>query len=352
MSRWKRALPLLPAALAAGLLVVPSGARATSGSSPEGVTDAGPTEGAPVLDDGAFDADAGIGAGAILAAPEPAPPAVDPGACRFRDPENGRCFPTADAADEAWLGRPAAREATVGPAPARTGAPARVVLEADLPIEEDPDDPDSEDGGALAPIDPTFPAGKAALKPSPAQMAFWKNLARSVRGLLVVRKVDSRPPVSLPEEELATLFASHFPVPVVGFPPEKLKDSFLASRGRHRRHHAIDLGAPKGTPIIAVADGTIERVGRDRRGGKVVYLRDATGKLLFYYAHLSRFAPGLAAGVEVKKGDVIGEVGSTGRVFGGPHLHFAIFCDVDGGTTPAKGLAINPYLVFTTFLPR
>ncbi|MDL1950131.1 M23 family metallopeptidase [Acidobacteria bacterium ACD] len=240
----------------------------------------------------------------------------------------------------------------MGPAPARTGAPARVVLEADLPIEEDPDDPDSEDGGALAPIDPTFPAGKAALKPSPAQMAFWKNLARSVRGLLVVRKVDSRPPVSLPEEELATLFASHFPVPVVGFPPEKLKDSFLASRGRHRRHHAIDLGAPKGTPIIAVADGTIERVGRDRRGGKVVYLRDATGKLLFYYAHLSRFAPGPAAGVEVKKGDVIGEVGSTGRVFGGPHLHFAIFCDVDGGTTPAKGLAINPYLVFTTFLPR
>lgn len=352
MSRWRRALPLLPAALAAGLFVVPSGARALPGSSPEGVTDAGPAEAATVLDDGAFEADAGIGAGAILAAPEPAPLAVDPGACRFRDPENGRCFPTADAADEAWLGRPAASTVTVGPAPARTGPPARVVLEADLPFEEDPDDPDSEDGGALAPIDPTFPAGRAAPKPSPAQMAFWKNLARSVRGLLVVRKVDSRPPVSLPEEELATLFASHFPVPVVGFPPEKLKDSFLASRGRHRRHHAIDLGAPKGTPIIAVADGTIERIGRDRRGGKVVYLRDATGKLLFYYAHLSRFADGLKAGAEVKKGDVIGEVGATGRVFGGPHLHFAIFCDVDGGTTPGKGLAINPYLVFTTFLPR
>ena len=339
----RRGLPVVAAALFAALLA------AFPAAADDGLGAAGDPQ--PVAEAGGEAADAGA---AFAAAPHATTEALamrPP--CRFRDPEDGRCYESADAADRAWLSRagsPAPLSFVVNPRPRP-----RVILEAELPLEDDPDDPDSEDGGSLAPVDPRMgePAsGATATADSPAQLAFWRNLARSVRGLLVVRKVDSRPPVSLPEAELATLFASDFPVPVLGFPPEKLKDSFLASRGRHRRHHAIDLGAPKGTPIIAVADGTIERLGRDRRGGKVVYLRDATGKLLFYYAHLSRHAEGLAVGDVVKKGDVIGEVGSTGRVFGGPHLHFAIFCDVDGGTTPAKGLAINPYLVFTTLIPR
>lgn len=339
----RRGLPVAAAALFAALLA------ASAAVADDGLGAAGDPQ--PVLASAGEPADAGA---VSAASPDPRAeaPAAKP-ACRFRDPEDGRCYESADAADRAWLSR-ASGPAPNHPAPMLRPHPT-VLSEVELPLEDDPDDSDSEDGGALAPVDPRM-AGPAsapdAAAGSPARFAFLRNLARSVRGLLVVRKVDSRPPVSLPEAELAMLFTSDFPVPVLGFPPERLKDSFLAPRGRHRRHNAIDLGAPKGTPIIAVADGTIERLGRDRRGGKVVYLRDATGKLLFYYAHLSRHAEGLAVGDRVKKGDVLGEVGSTGRVIGGPHLHFAIFCDVDGGTTPAKGLAINPYVVFTTLIPR
>ena len=144
---------------------------------------------------------------------------------------------------------------------------------------------------------------------------------------------------------IAALFATGVAVAIEAFPKEKLRDTFKASRGRHRKHHAIDLGAPRGTPILAVNDGTIERLGRDRRGGLVVYQRDATGRFVYYYAHLSRHAPGLRVGDQVKRGQRLGDVGSTGRA-SGPHLHFAIFRDVDA-PNPWKGLVVNPYLVFS-----
>ena len=178
---------------------------------------------------------------------------------------------------------------------------------------------------------------------------FWRNIARTVRGLLVVRK-DTGAPVSLPEEEIAHLFEMGFPLPIEQFPVEKMHDTFLASRGKHRRHHAMDLPAPRGTPIVAVVDGTVERLGRDRRGGIVCYQRDDSGLLVFYYAHMARHAAGLKVGDRVVKGQRLGEVGATGRATG-PHLHFAVF-RVEGESTPKKGLAVNPYVIFTTFVPR
>lgn len=264
--------------------------------------------------------------------------AVD--ACRFRDPEDGQCHPSADAADLAWL-----RRTNYVP-------PGHQTAEL-LPIEDDPDDPDEEDGGALALVDP--PGNRSAptaeeLLADPVKPSFWKSLTKRVTDF-VVRKSDSRP-VSLPEEELEELFAFGFPIPLEHFPPEKLKDSFFNSRGRHRKHHAIDLPAPRGTPLVAVVSGTIERLGRDRKGGKVVYLRDESGKYLFYYAHLASHEKGLKAGDHVEKGDLIGEVGSTGHVIGGPHLHFAIFRDDDRDTNWKRGLAVNPYLIFATLIPR
>ena len=261
--------------------------------------------------------DSSSGGGSALAQP-----------CPARDPEDGRCYPSADAADLAWL--------------ARSGKPSAIAnRRGDVP-EEDPDDPDdaedSEDGGG--PGDPRMKDS-----PGPARLAFWQNLARTVTGL-VVRKANSRP-VSVPEQELAELFAADFPLPLEAFDRAKYRDTFLAKRGKRKKHHAIDLPAARGTPVVAVSDGFIERMGRDKRGGKVVYLRDATGKYTFFYAHLARHEKGLKPGDHVVKGQRLGDVGSTGHVIGGPHLHFAIFRDEDAA---GRALVVNPYLVFSPLL--
>ncbi len=263
----------------------------------------------------AASADASIGA--FSGAPELAEP------CPARDPEDGRCYPSADAADLAWL--------------ARSGNTAAIAARRSDAPEEDPDDPDdpedSEDAGDTKP------------SMSPARLAFWQNLAKTVTGL-VVRKANSRP-VSVPENELAELFAADFPLPLEAFDRAKFRDTFLSGRGRRKRHHAIDLPAARGTPVLSVADGVIERLGRDRRGGKVVYLRDTTGKYTFFYAHLARHEKGLKSGDQVVKGQRLGEVGATGHVIGGPHLHFAIFRDEDAA---GRALVVNPYLVFSPIL--
>jgi len=263
--------------------------------------------------------DSSSGGGSALALP-----------CPARDPEDGRCYPSADAADLAWL--------------ARSGRPSAIADRRGAAPEEDPDDPDdaedSEDGGGLAPVDPGMKDSS-----SPARLAFWQNLAKTVTGL-VVRKANSRP-VSVPEQELAELFTTDFPLPLEAFDRAKYRDTFLAKRGKHKKHHAIDLPAPRGTPVVAVADGFIERLGRDKRGGKVVYLRDATGKYTFFYAHLARHEKGLKPGDHVVKGQRLGDVGSTGHVIGGPHLHFAIFRDEDAA---GRALVVNPYLVFSPLL--
>lgn len=245
-------------------------------------------------------------------------------ACPVRDPETGACFPSADAADLAWLKRP------VDPAAVRAED------------EEDPDEgAEDEDAG---------PAPAAAEKLSPAQLAFWRDLARTVTGL-VVRKKNSRP-ASLPEEEIASLLASDFPIPLEAFDRAKFRDTFFAKRGRQKKHYAIDLPAPRGTPVLAVTDGVIERLGRDRKGGKVVYLRDTTGRYTFFYAHLAKHEKGLRPGDRVMKGQRLGDVGATGHVIGGPHLHFAIFRDEDD-VTGGRALVVNPYLVFSPLLaPR
>lgn len=279
-------------------------------------------------------------------AAEGSPSAASGSPCAVVDPDDGSCYRTADEADLAWMARgskaPRGRHVALPPGLPTLLDVARQQAEA-LPLEEDPDG-DEPAGDELYPGNAVAPAVLPAL--SDEQKSFWKNLGQTLKGL-VVRKNDSKP-ASLPEEEMAALFATGFPLPIEAFPKEKLRDTFQASRGRHRKHHAIDLGAPKGTPIVAVNDGTIERLGRDRRGGIVIYLRDANGRFVYYYAHLSRYAPDLRVGDKVKRGQKIGEVGSTGRS-SGPHLHFSIFRDKDA-PSPWKGLVVNPYLVFSALV--
>jgi len=150
-----------------------------------------------------------------------------------------------------------------------------------------------------------------------------------------------------PEDvDLSDLMAAGVQIPVEGVDASRLKDSFLNSRGKHTQHLAIDIGAPKGTPVLAAADGEIISLRREKRGGISLYQKDATGRYLLFYCHLTKYMQGLRPGQKVNKGDVIAYVGRTGHVIGGPHLHFSITRLPEDDDNFKAGIAINPYLLF------
>ena len=132
-------------------------------------------------------------------------------------------------------------------------------------------------------------------------------------------------------------------VPVRGVQPKQLSDTFTQSRGEGRRHDAIDILAPRGTPVLAVADGRIEKLFLSKPGGRTIYQFDPAGRVAYYYAHLDAYAPLLSEGALVKRGQVIGYVGSTGNASPeAPHLHFAIFL-LGPERRWWQGTAVNPY---------
>lgn len=132
-------------------------------------------------------------------------------------------------------------------------------------------------------------------------------------------------------------------IPVVGVKPSQLLDTYDQARASGRRHDAIDIMAAEGAPVIATADGTIEKLFNSVRGGTTIYERSADQNWMYYYAHLSAYAPGLHEGQKVKRGEVIGHVGHTGDASAaGPHLHFAIN-QMAPGERWWHGTPINPY---------
>jgi murein DD-endopeptidase MepM/ murein hydrolase activator NlpD len=133
-------------------------------------------------------------------------------------------------------------------------------------------------------------------------------------------------------------------IPVQGVKQDGLLDTFTQARAGGRVHDAIDIMAAEGTPVIAAADGTIEKLFfSDGGGGITIYERSNDGKWTYYYAHLQGYAPGLAEGQKVRQGQVIGRVGHTGNAnAAGPHLHFAIN-RMDPGQKWYQGEPINPY---------
>jgi peptidoglycan LD-endopeptidase LytH len=115
-------------------------------------------------------------------------------------------------------------------------------------------------------------------------------------------------------------------VPVQGIERAKLVRSFEEPRGAQRRHQAIDILAPRNTPVLAVEDGVVARLFKSVAGGITIYQYDPTERYVYYYAHLERYAAGLSEGDRVRRGQVIGYVGTTGNApESTPHLHFAIF---------------------------
>ena len=122
--------------------------------------------------------------------------------------------------------------------------------------------------------------------------------------------------------------------PVVDRDSRAVQSFWGANRdGGRRQHEGVDIFAPRGTPVIAAADGYVSRVGDTRIGGKVVWLRDAERGQSLYYAHLDSQA--VRSGQRVQIGDTLGFVGNTGNARGTPpHLHFGIYRRGEGAVDP------------------
>jgi murein DD-endopeptidase MepM/ murein hydrolase activator NlpD len=148
-------------------------------------------------------------------------------------------------------------------------------------------------------------------------------------------------------DPIAELRGLRLRVPIDGMRTESMKGGFAERRGGGARpHEAIDILAPRHTPVHAVEDGTIARLFTSKAGGLTIYQFDPKERFCFYYAHLDRYADGLREGQDVRAGDTIGFVGTSGNAPPStPHLHFAIF-----ELTPDRhwweGRAVDPYLVF------
>ncbi|WP_435417761.1 M23 family metallopeptidase [Parerythrobacter aurantius] len=138
-------------------------------------------------------------------------------------------------------------------------------------------------------------------------------------------------------------------IPVAGTEPAALVDTFYDARGEGSRlHEAIDIMAPTGTPVIAAAEGTVERLFRSAAGGLTVYLRSPDRQTIYYYAHLDRYAAGLREGQIVKAGSPLGAVGWTGNASeDAPHLHFAIMRTTADADWWEPANPINPYPLLT-----
>jgi len=131
-------------------------------------------------------------------------------------------------------------------------------------------------------------------------------------------------------------------IPVAGVIRTDLRDTFGAARTGHR-HEALDIMAARGTPVLAAVDGTIRKLITSRAGGLTIYEFDGQEKMNYYYAHLDGYASGVREGNRVKRGELIGYVGSTGNApANAPHLHFAMSV-VPPTKEWWKGEAIDPY---------
>lgn len=136
-------------------------------------------------------------------------------------------------------------------------------------------------------------------------------------------------------------------VPVQGVRPEDLRDTYTESRSEGRTHNAIDIMAPRGTPVIAATDGRVVKLFNSVPGGITLYQLATDDKTILYYSHLDRYADGLAEGHFARRGEVIGYVGDTGNAGAGNyHLHFSVSVTDD----PKRwwdGTNVNPYPLLT-----
>jgi murein DD-endopeptidase MepM/ murein hydrolase activator NlpD len=125
--------------------------------------------------------------------------------------------------------------------------------------------------------------------------------------------------------DLDYLRARRLMVPVDGIRPADVPDSYAARRGGGRRHNALDILAPRGTAVVAAADGRVLKLRENAAGGLTIYAVDEEERFVFYYAHLDRYRGGLREGDAIAQGEVLGYVGTSGNApTDTPHLHFQV----------------------------
>ncbi len=135
-------------------------------------------------------------------------------------------------------------------------------------------------------------------------------------------------------------------LPVQGVTAAQLSDTYTQARAAGVPHEAIDIMSPRGTPVLAVEDGKVAKLFVSKPGGITLYQFDPDNRYAYYYAHLDRYAEGVAEGSILRKGQVIAYVGSTGNASpDAPHLHFAIF-KLGPERQWWRGTPLNPYLVW------
>jgi murein DD-endopeptidase MepM/ murein hydrolase activator NlpD len=203
-------------------------------------------------------------------------------------------------------------------------------------LQDVPDKPATE-VAATAPAAPGIPASQieGQLPPAPVVVPNLEDADLPLRPTPdATAAAGAAAPTTMPGKLL---------VPVQGIKSAQLTDTFYQPRGEQRQHEALDIMAPTGTPVVAVADGKVAKLFHSKPGGLTVYQFDPTGQFAYYYAHLDRYADGIAEGMEVKRGTLIGYVGVTGNSDpNAPHLHFAVVA-----LTPEKqwwkGTPLNPF---------
>ena len=146
---------------------------------------------------------------------------------------------------------------------------------------------------------------------------------------------------------MAELRSRHIILPVATV-TGPIDDSFDAERDDgERTHHAIDIMAPRGTPILSADDGRVLRMSSNKLGGITMYTTDPDGQLVYYYAHMERYNDAMTAGREIIKGDTLGFVGTTGNAPPNmPHLHFQVMVMPANGKY-WEGEPINPFTLLT-----
>ena len=176
---------------------------------------------------------------------------------------------------------------------------------------------------------------------------FWYNIQSAPKVTLAGQQevIDPRaaPPVTVAEG--VTVGPAGLAIPVTGIKSDNLTDTFTQARAAGaRRHDAIDIMAPTGRPVVSAAAGRVEKLFFSQGGGgNTVYVRSDDGRWMYYYAHLSAYAPGLREGQHLLRGAPVGFVGFTGNANpAGPHLHFAVN-RMNPGEKWYQGTPINPY---------
>jgi murein DD-endopeptidase MepM/ murein hydrolase activator NlpD len=196
-----------------------------------------------------------------------------------------------------------------------------------------------------------------AATPAPVRGSFGADSAISVRGAAgpeeivqalrndtahALDVVDSSPAAMPTDADLATL-RREMMIPLASVAAAALYDSYGEMRGGTRQHEALDIPAPRGTPVLSATNGRVLKLFNSKPGGLMVYAADSTEHFILMYGHLDAYQPGLADGQPLRRGQQIGIVGTTGNAAANvPHLHFAIARSSDVKQW-WKGAPVNPY---------